>query len=548
MYFFNATDELLFYYPNSGGYCYCERLLNPQDMTLQGKLPKVSASATVVVEAYQPNGVDFIETITPYFKGIIGVDTNGGYYFNLILQSFPPMACLDCFVVRVKVTDVVGGSNVVVFDKYTQQYCVPDCCASEGQLEAGEGDQKEIFTSQRTSSRLDGCGNPIVQIRSTYPCFDNNNGDYYGKAVRIIKGINNSTPDDVVFYKITNIEALFKRLPREIKTTISLNCKVQKTESTRQWMLQSKQFVPTWKMDEMEGQFLANVMLINGTEYRIQTTVPFSKVAPYQRFEVQEYFRLDTVVEACRIWQIFGCGTNCVDLNRLAYAPLKVGETLYKVFDSDGALIALTQADFVTYLLSQEGITAVTDVSYVYASYGYSSVLMIESENGYVPSYFYLNYVGANSKWPMVAEVIDLFIGCQPAVVGTITDASYACDAAALGTITDVAASLITQTVLDFGDWTVQPGSIATLVGPTVRLTFTSRNLLLANSQAQIGDVVGYVTDSFVPAEERTLTANLAADTYVVVGQDGTIRWFGPLTDSTPSYGEVEFINVTYNI
>jgi hypothetical protein len=149
----------------------------------------------------------------------------------------------------------------------------------------------------------------------------------------------------------------------------------------------------------------------------------------------------------------------------------------------------------------------------------------------------------------MVSEVIDLFSGCLPATLGTITDDPFFCSSATLGAISDVAASTLSGTVLSFGDWTVQAGSTLTKTGPTVRLSFVSRNALLANSQAAVGGtVVGYVTWEFAPSVARTLTANLPIDTYVTVDTDGTLRWFGPLTNVNDMYGEIEFINVTYNI
>lgn len=549
MYWFDI-DELLYYHPNTGGYCYCELLVEPSDLMLQARLPKTSSDVNVYIEAFTPDGVTSLGLVTSLFKGIVAVDPSGAYYANIQLQEFSTLLCSQCFVLKVTVIDGEDtGAGTIVFDKFTQQYCVADCCAGFGTLEAGTGEDKKVFNSFNDSALFDNCGNPLVRIKTTFDCFDNFSGDYYGAAIRKIEGINNPSQTDITFYKITNLPGLFKRLPREVKTTVSLNCKTQKTEGTRNWMLQGSVPVPSWKMDEMEGQLSANNILINGIGYKMQTAVPFEKIMPFQKDNAAEYFRLNTVLYECRIWQIFGCGTNCLNTQRVAYAPRRVGEELYKVFDSDGALIAQSEADFITYLLSQPGITAVTDVSYVYTPYGYQSVLMIESDNGYVPSYFYLNYVGANAKWPMVGEVEDLFSGCFPATLGTVTDAAYICSAAVFGTITDASAAQLLDVVYDFGPWQVQAGSTAALTGPTVRIDFVSRNTLLAGSQAALGgDIVGYVTWQFAPSEERVITANLPTDTYVVVGTDGTIRWFGALTAVSGFYGEVEFNNVTYII
>lgn len=548
MYWFDQED-LLYYHPNTGGYCYCELLVEPSDLILQAPLPSVTADIHIYIEAYQPGGVTFIDDVTDLFKGIVAKNPSGGYYATMQAQVLSTLLCAECFVLKVTIIDKASTVPRTVFQKFTQQYCVADCCAGAGTLEAGTGESKKIFNSYNESVFFDNCGNPIARLKTTFPCFDNYTGDYYGAAITKIQGLNNASLTDILFYKVTNLPALFKRIPREVKVVIALNCKTQKSEGTRNWMLQGSVPVPSWKMDEMEGQLSANMIMVNGTEYKMQTAVPFEKIQPYQKDNEAEYFKLNTVLYECRIWQIFGCGTNCLNTQQVVYAPRKAGQALYKVFDSDGALIALTESDFITYLLSQPGITAVTDVSYVYTAYGYESVLMIESDNGYVPSFFYLNYVGASAKWTMVSEVEDLYSGCLPATTGTVTDAAFICDAAVIGTTSDVAGSQLNDVVYSFGDWVVQGGSIATTYGPTVRITFTSRNALLANSQAALGgEIVGYVIDGFVPSDDRVITENLPTDTYVVVGTDGTIRWYGALTAVTVSYGEVEFINVSYNI
>lgn len=549
MYWFDLKD-LLHYHPNTGGHCYCELLVEPSDLMLQGHIPSVTSTANVYVEAYLPDGVTLIADVISIFKGIIAIDSSGKYYFNIQLQTFSSVLCNTCFVLRVRVQSAdVGGT--IVFDKFTQQYCIADCCSTTGELVATSENspEREVFNDASESVYFDNCGQPIVRLKTTYPCFDNYSEDYYGPAITKVEGVNNPSRADYIFYKMTNLPGLFKRMPREVKTTLSLNCKTQKTEGTRRWMLQGSIPVPSWKMDEIEGQLSAYTILVNGKEYKMDTDTPFSKILPYQRESVADYFNLNTTLYECRIWQVFGCGTNCLVTQRTAFATLKQGEFLYKVFDENGAPIAFSQSDFITYLLSQEGITAVQDVSYVYTPYGYSSVLMISSDNGYIPSYFYLNTVGANSKWFMVSEVIDLFSGCLPATLGTITDAATFCSSATLGILTDVGASTLSGTVLSFGDWIVQGGSTLTKTGPTVRLSFVSRNALLANSQAAVGGtVVGYVTWEFAPSEARTLTANLPIDTYVTVDTDGTLRWFGALTNVNDMYGEIEFINVTYNI
>jgi len=165
-----------------------------------------------------------IEDITAYFIGIFAEDTNGEGYFNIRCVTFPPSLCDRCFVLRVRVTTPVGSTSITVFDQYTQQYCIDDCCVGIGRLEVGEGAEKQVITAYRASTRTDKCGNPILRISSFFTCIDNYTGEYWGLARRIIEGINNPSLEDINFGKVTNIRGLFKRLPREVKTTIALNC------------------------------------------------------------------------------------------------------------------------------------------------------------------------------------------------------------------------------------------------------------------------------------------------------------------------------------
>jgi len=546
MYWFNRED-LLYYHPNTGGYCYCELLIEPSDLLLQGRIPIVPPGTDMLVEAYEPDGLTLIENVTAYFIGIFAEDTNGEGYFNIRCVTFPPSLCDRCFVLRVVATTPVGSASTTVFDQYTQQYCIDDCCVGIGRLEVGEGAEKQVLTAYRASTRTDKCGNPILRISSFFTCIDNYTGEYWGLARRIIEGINNPSQDDINFGKVTNIRGLFKRLPREVKTTIALNCKTQKTEGTRLFMVQGSDFVPTWKMDEIEGQLSSYQVRINDIEVKIQTSTPFQKIQPYQKTEAQEYFRLDTTVQQCRIWQIFGCASVCPTTGQAKYATLKQGQSLYKVFDANGTPVATSLEDFKTYLLSQDGVSTVTDVSYVYGAYGYDTVLLVEGD-GYIPSSFYLNYVGADAAWLLVNEVIDLFNACPSAAIGSISDESDTCPSAVIGNITDEANSTITDTVYSTNVWAVQGGAIASLYNNTVRLDFVSRATSFANSQDILsGEIVGFVINQFIPAVERIITENLPTDVTVIVGTDGFIRWFGPMTTGI-SYGEVTFTNVIYNI
>lgn len=542
MYWFNK-DELLYYNRNQAGYCYCDIIVKPQDLILQAFMPSVTSAVAYTIKAYTPDGVTELLDLAPFVKGLFAIDNTGRTYCTFELQSFPSSLCNECFLVRFTVTDLVGGVNRVLFDRYTQEYCIKDCCTIIGDLTASDDFEQETFTfSNGATSYIDECGKPIVRIESTFPCIDKYTGDYYGAPSVKIKGINNDALDNVPYRKISNHYALWKRLPREINTTIALNCITQKTEGAKLYMLQSSQPVPMWKMEELENMLSSNNILVNGVQYQLQTSTPFERIRPYQINAVREFYRFEIMLRSCRVWQIFGCAPICKVSNNLKYVPITTEPSYF--YDPNGVLIANTTDEFITYLLSLPDVDNVQDVSYAYLAFGYNTVLQVETTSGYIPSFFYINGRGEEYKVFTTDEVIDLNIGCAKAVIGVITDQDGACPAATFGTIADAAQSQLTDTVYPINQWTIEPGAMTTLSGNWVRLYFTARNVNLANSQNELAaEIVGFVLPQFAPSEQRVIVDNLPANTTITVATDGTIRWYGPLTSSTVSYGEVEILS-----
>src|SRR5690606_5402149 len=108
----------------------------------------------------------------------------------------------------------------------------------------------------------DQCGEKLVRLISRFPCYDAFTGEYYAIPDDVIGG-----SADFAYTKVTSIRGRFVQRPREIVRQISYNCKLQRSESARQFLLEGYDIFPAWKMDEIEGQLHAPYLWVE-TEYQ----------------------------------------------------------------------------------------------------------------------------------------------------------------------------------------------------------------------------------------------------------------------------------------
>lgn len=559
MLWFNQ-DELQAFHPNTDGRCYCEYLLSPNDLTLQAHLPEVSGVDVFRISFATTDGSSsYLFPFNDYGVAIVAKDSAGGYYITFRLDDFPSHFCgpLDpsyegyCFTMRLEVFQTIGGVTRTLFDKFSQPYCIADCCLAEGELRAGTGNNQQILRdSNAFISSATICGNPITRIQSFYDCFDAE-GNYYGKPVTIISTLFNPDVTDVPFSKVTNLQALFKPMPADIQMTIARNCKLQKSETANPWILQSMEPVPAWKMRDLEQQFRANRLLINFDEYTFTGGKAFEKIRNYQRDWRADYFKLEGNFAECRIWNIFGCVDNCGSQNTLRVFGVTGAPEITKVYDDAGVAIANSEEDWIVYLRSMDGVIAVTDVSYIYAPLGYTSAYLVDSV-GSIPSYFYLNAVGEQNKVFGVEELPDLFTGCPGPVFGMLSDGSADCQPAVIGTMSDYPTVNTIEDVhqAQAQGWYVQPGGTATIDNNVVTLNFTVRNSSYGSSQSYdfeiAGDLIAWVGPLAAPAVTRIVEMGSPVSNTIIIGTDGSIRCFGTIVNN-PGYGEIVFANIIYN-
>lgn len=141
MIFVPSIYDLQYYNKPDVGECYCELVLNPSDMALQIQLPQKSgATYSVAVEQWDASGTILLGVVTTSTNWVV-FNQFGYDWCNIVFKNFPASMCNDkCFVLRVKITMTQGTFSGLVFDRYTEQYCLDSCCYDDiGTVEISAG-------------------------------------------------------------------------------------------------------------------------------------------------------------------------------------------------------------------------------------------------------------------------------------------------------------------------------------------------------------------------------------------------------------------------
>ncbi len=394
MIWLNSVADLQYYNLLPGEYCYCELLLQPADLLLQGHITaSYTGTPSIVVQCYTPDGVTNLGDITGLFDWFAGVAPDGSKYFNLKAKEFSGVLCAQkCFILRVRFQ--VGST--VLFDRYTEQYCLHnDCCLRVTSVTIN-GTTTEILPpgvpgATSTAPVVDNCGRPIITLKSLFDCYDSISGDFYGFPTSTTGGTAAGGP--FRFEKVTHITGTVRRQPREITRQVSGNCRVQKVESARTYDLQGREMFPLWKMDEIEGMLHGNHVFVNGREYIYRGDTPFTRLYP-----CRDYFRLKTTLEDCPKQQIFGCSTECDAQGRHErYYGIRRQASPERYYDEAGRNIGTTKPELFNWYRVQDGVTAVEEVAAPAGTATHYTIFRVRGER-YIPTFFYAGAKRADAK------------------------------------------------------------------------------------------------------------------------------------------------------
>lgn len=568
MQWFSNILQLQYYTQPVGVPCYCENLVYPADLTLQGLLSGGQNPYTVTLYTYSADGLTEYENSTANFQIYTAKDTLNRDYFNARLEAFTSIMCLHkCFIIRAVVTTSNGQT---VFDKYTERYCQTDCCdVPRGISYSQDGitaPDSPLSPAPSTSQPVGECGNPLLRLISRFDCIDNFTGNFFADPVQVYSGT-----ADWNYTVITNFAGRIVRRMRDIKREISYNCRLQKTETQDVWLLDGYDMFPAWKMHEIEGQLCANHIyvddFVNGVrEFIYNGGQPFKKVDGAN--SCTEVFKLETNLNGCVQRQIYGCVENCTT-SGIGYIIIPGSYQETGFYDDNGLLIAATldgegTSPYVTGLIQWLlGLTGITDVENLdltgYECEPYTYAILQVTGTGFIPTSIYFDAAVPSNRIFTVfanspADLCDYIgaIPCPKPVNGTVVIADLTCDTPVNGTVVIAEITPETLAISDYGDW-AQDSSSASLYQNQVTFSLETLNTSvivgIGEDYSFGAEIIGSISVEGRPNNTVFITSGtMPAGSTVVVEPSGAIRFTGTVTATGVNEVTITLANLVYNV
>lgn len=442
----NNINELQYYNQPNGAPCYCETLVYPGDLMLQGIIPTAATSGfTLQVDVLSPDGLTTYENATSYSQYYF-FGYNGSRFFNLKLKSYSPAMCTHpCWILRVRVW--VGSQ--LFFDKYTQRYCQSTCCdIPRGITFTPEGSDAPETPAATTSTVPAGpCGKPLIRIEVEFPCLDSHLADFYGIPTTVYSGTASFN-----FKRITNIVGKIRQRPREINREISYNCNLQRTESFKPYLIESTTYdgaFPEWKMNELEAMFHAPEIYI--TDFVSEWTLQFAGgVICEQLYKCWQIFKLKATLQSCTVRQIFGCSDDCDTVTQSLTFLVPQSYSGTGSFYSENRAEIGDFAQLINFMRGQANVTSVTDVSADYDNvYGAIQV----DGTGLLPTSFYYDVISQRTRVFGANTPASPEVGCQTPAIDIVTTEAQTCATPDLDTINTEAETTTAMTFAAYGNW-----------------------------------------------------------------------------------------------
>jgi hypothetical protein len=589
MQWFDNKFDLQYYNQPEGVPCYCEALVKPADMMLQGMLPPVPGNTyTMHIDVYSADGNVKYETATTYFSYFFGSIPDGRRYFNARLKSWSPAMCThECYVLNVYVTNAAGGQ---VFNQWTERYCIANCCDEVTGISFAQSDVTDPYrpspfilgnggpisptkpvspTGPLTPSTPVGgpannCGDAYITVTSWFDCYDKFTGDYYGDPKDVYGG-----GTAFKYRKITNIRGLVRVLPREIKREYSVNCRLQRVESTTQYQVIGFDVFAGWKMRELEDQLHASHISVNNYN-NINRAVEYSGGTAFQLLQVgfncTPFYKLDATLNDCTMSQIFGCGDACSTQGSAPLGmviPAAQGNMQY--YDENKNYLGSTAEELINYYSTRPGVENVEILDAEDYDCDFTAAFIVYGTD-YVPTSVYVNGVRPRNRifGQSVAAMNELCKLVKPACatpfIGTVYMEDNICATPAIGTIYMENYGEETLYLTSLGDWElIDAESVAKRSQNVVTLKFDVLNEDLTydsgDPEAELPVVsadVAYVSAGGWPKEMKMFTHvnidSIPADGLLTIDTNGRINYTGPVTAANLSGSHIQITNIIYTL
>jgi len=582
MIWFDKITDLQYYHQPKDVPCYCEAIAYPPDMFLQGHIYNGNGSYILKIYVYSADGLIQYEDATSYFDYYFGkMPGSDTHFFNARLRSFSPAMCAhECYVLR---AEVIQSNGVTVFNKYTERYCQNNCCDTARNITFEQtgflplvidgGDITdplvEILGNEVTLAGVSpeifipagNCGEQLIRILSKFDCIDKFTGDFYGTPDEVLSG-----DATFAYRKITTLRGRIVRRPRDIKREISYNCKVQRSESAAQYLLEGFEYLPAWKMYEIEGQLHANRIWVDDfsgiREYRFPGGTAFKQVS-----KCFELFKLEVALEDCTQKQIFGCKPDCnTSPNFDGSDKIFVLPGAYNggaFYNSQKQLIANDYDGLLDYFRTRNGVTNVNDIDTASISCDLYKAFGVTS-GAYIDSYIYYDApTPVNKVHGRNADNINYLCTGLPAVcalpaVVSFSVAGHICAIPVPGVFTVNDTDTDEVVIAGFADWEPDIAETSGAVyNHEVTLSLKVVNETLAEDPAHpgepihLGEVIAIIGNNGRPLETIALNStnsSLPPDTFITIDPYGRIYYYGFSTAASENDVTIELNNITYNI
>lgn len=556
MIWIDSISQLQYYNQPRGFPCYCENLIYPSDLLLQGYFPaSIVATLGIQVYVYSADGTTQLQEVTTYFEYYFFFVGNV-VYFNLRLKSFAPIMCAqECYILRVRVyeTDGIG----YLFDKYTERYCQASCCDiprgvifSQDPIPTGEPplfDEPPITPATAPTTE---CGEPLLRLITWFECYDNFTGDYYGLPTTTISGTATFR-----FRKISNFVGKIGRMPREISIERSQNCTLQRIQSAAQYQLQGWQWFPPWKMTEIEHQLHAPTIWVN--DYKTDEPYVFNGGTIFERANAcVDLYKLVATLEKCPVRQIFGCNEPC-EAYGMSFGLTESYEG-GSFYDENRNLIATDYEGLLNWYRTRDGVTDVIDQLYnspvtsplCEDMFGMFTVI----GTGYIPTFFYYDEIlPGNRVYGIRVSDEDLQILCHDVSCPRPVVEEYYVESVECTTpnvteyyVADVPSEDVTYA--DYGDWVTDTGSLTISEGTArfaIRTTNSEYPITSPWEKPYVTQVFAVIGEAARP--EFDTVVNIDADTVVSIQTNGFVQYFGQVTEADLVNAIID-IDITYNL
>ena len=548
MVFVDSVDQLEYYFPNPQWGCYGDHVFNPYDILLQANGFTLTGGYGITISVCDTAG-SIQQDGTANFDSWLGTFVISGttYYFvNIRCNEYTSyMLSNRCFALNVQITDTSNGT--IVFNKWTQKYELDSSAVVAVTAVSLDGVPLiECVPAARGAN----CGINYIKFLSQFDCIDSFNGDYYGTATPIT-GIGDFP---FSFARFSWIEGRIRKVPNEIKRTISINCRTQKSETTPKYLMTGGNITfPVWKVEEIEQMLLANRLFVNDEEYQSEGGTPFEQFG--RPYNCQYRYKLSISMQKCLSWQIFGCKPNCDDLATYYAFPKEFS----KVYNDQQQLIAVDVDSLKIYFQSQTGYKSAENLPFVPPCPMYA---MFEVQSsGVLPKYLYVdNLAPASRIFPQQLPIntLDFTPLCngvnnynqvpQSVVTGYVTELIQVPVAEVTGYSSQNVNAYTLQITPD-KDWVLDNTvTSAVTADGEVSLNISASTDVFTSPVS--GRTLGIISYRGRPMNTRIITdnPNMPFGAQLVIYTNGVIEYTGNATKSVDPDIFVELFQIRYNI